>query len=202
LKSVVIFGAATPVLLLACSLSAAQPATTGAEAARQIDWKTLGPGSPIPGQMPATESDDPLEVGFTRQWLYRAVTPQPPNTDRWKDLALEIVSKHRNLDDQWASRMEKELRELIQEKIPRGRNSRVFCNSFGCLCYVEREESKTPSLIVYSELVGKTGRNLGLRPSDVDAIFGYLLPQWELTIVKRSVPDSSDVSSGTRIHVP
>jgi hypothetical protein len=213
LKSIVIFGATTSVLLLTCSLSSAQPAMTGAEAVREIDWNALGPGSPIPEQMPAAESDDPLEAGFARQWVDRVVTPQYPNTDPWKDLALAIVSKHRDPDDQWASRAEKELWEIIQDNIPRGRNPRVFCNSFGCLCYVEREERVHYS-IVYLELVRNRGRSLGLSRNDISAIIGYLRPlaaqgardglasQWELTIVKRPVPDSARRSLGTRNDLP
>ena len=201
MKSIFTLGAAGPVLLLACSLSSAQPIMSGAEAVREIDWNALGPGSPIPQQMPAAESDDPVEAGFARQWLYRAVTPQPPNTDAWKDVALEISTKHRNPDDQWASRMEVELREIIHEKIPRGRSTRVLCNILGCLCYVERAE-RTPIHIVYSELIGTRGRELGVRPSDVDAISGHLQPQWELTIVKRSAPNDSDPASLNRTGVP
>lgn len=201
MKSIFTLGAAGPVLLLACSLSSAQPTMTGAEAAREIDWNALGPGSPIPQQMPIAESDDPVEAGFARQWLYRAVTPQPPNTDAWKDFAIEIATKHRSPDDQWASRMEKELREIIREKIPRARHTRVFCNTFGCLSYVEREE-RTPIHIVYAELVGTRGRELGVRPSDVEGTSGHLQPQWELTIVKRSPPNNSDRASLNRKEVP
>ena len=191
MKVVVHLGLVPLVMLLAASFSLAQSATPGAEAVRQIDWSTLGPGSPIPEQMPAMQSDDPLEVGFARQWIEHVVSPACLGCD-WRKLALDIASNRRNPDDQWASQLETELRAIVRDKVQTGRNPRVFCNSFGCLCYVERDERYAGDPIVYLALVGKKGRELGLARSDLDATVHPRRPgiPWELTVVKR--PNSAN----------
>lgn len=189
-------------VLLACLFAASSPALaqlpmSGAEAVREIDWSAIGPGSQIPKQMPASQSDDPVEVGFARQWLERVlIYPESPK------LALEIVSIHRTPDDLWASRMEKELRAIVRDKAPAAKNTRVFCNSIGCLCY--EEESATDlseRWIVYGELLGESGRRLGLGRSDLDAVAGVMRPgmiqsgRWELTIVRRTSPETQGATA-------
>jgi hypothetical protein len=183
MKAVVHLGA-VPLVLLAASFSSAQSATPGSEAVRQIDWNTLGPGSPIPEQMPASQSDDPVEAGFARQWIERV---EAPGDFPWKKLALEIASAHRPPNDLWASGMEKELRDIIRTKVPTGKNARVFCNSVGCLCYVERDEPFVLQSIVYRALLGDRGRKWGLDRTHLDAIEHVRRPDipWELTVVKR-----------------
>jgi hypothetical protein len=182
-------GLPTAVALLVCllavySASKAQPAMSGAEAVRMIDWLAVGAGAPIPYLMPAAASDDPLEAGFARQWLERAVVPA--NTVSAK-LALDIVSERRTPDDHWAYAMEKELREIIRSKLQKSKNSRVFCNAVGCLCYVERDESFLRNPVVYRELLGERGHKFGLAQSDLDATVHPVRPgiPWELTFVKR-----------------
>ena len=199
MKAVVTFGAVPIVLLLAGSSSSAQPQTTATEIVREIDWNAIGPGSPIPDQIPAGESADPLEAGFARQWLERVEYPGFPDF-AWRQLALAIASGHRTPDDHWAAQMEKELRGIVHDKVQTGRNLRVFCNSFGCLCYVERDERFARDPLVYLELVGKRRRELGLNQSDLDATVHPVRPgiPWELTVVKRP---SSGVSVGTS-HAP
>jgi hypothetical protein len=148
---------------------------TGAEAIRVIDWIAVGAGAPIPDLMPATQSDDPVEAGFARQWVERAVFPIADSVSF--RLALEIVSKHRTRDDHWAYAMEKQLRGVIQAKVPNSRNARVFCNSIGCLCYTEWDESFLKTPIIYGELRGETGQRVGLEPSDVvDAVWHLVRP--------------------------
>jgi hypothetical protein len=71
--------------------------------------------------------------------------------------SLDSVSKRRSADDDWAQAMEKELREIIRTKLPVSRNSRVFCNSIGCLFFVERRGSLVKSAVIYRQLLGKGG---------------------------------------------
>ena len=118
-----------PVFLLlgvVASSGIAQAPRSGAEAVRIIDWNALGPGSPIPGVMPIADSDDPLEAGFARQWLERALDPGRPPLG---GLALEIVSKRRTPGDPWAYGMSKELWAIVRSKGHGPTISRVFCNS-------------------------------------------------------------------------
>jgi hypothetical protein len=186
-KAIVTLGAVALVLLQASSSASEPPATTGAEAVRDIDWNAVGPGAPIPEQMPTGESDDPLEAGFARQWIERV---EAPGDFPWKKLALEIASAHRPPNDLWASGMEKELRDIIRTKVPTGKNARVFCNSVGCLCYVERDEPFLLQSIVYRALLGDRGRKWGLERTDLDAIEHVRRPDipWELTIVRHPTP--------------
>jgi len=152
---------------------------TGAEAVRQINWDAINSGSPIPEQMPMGPSDEPLEAGFARQWIERV---EHPNYPSWT-WALEIVSLRRGPDDRWAKRMEQELRDIVRTHLPTGKNARVFCNAAGCLCYVERE-NEVRSVVYRELLLGQRGKTLGLKESDVDAIFHIYTPRWELTIVR------------------
>jgi len=173
------------VLGLAVSSSTAQTSLSGAEAVRQIDWTAVGPGSRIPDLMPNAESVDPLEVGFARQWLERVI-PSAGRTDPWRTLALQVVSRHRSSNDRWADDMEKELRQLVHASGGAARTSRVFCNSVGCLCYVERNESSPESAFVLRGLRGETGRKFSLSAGDSGAEVGLIQgSQWELTVVRR-----------------
>jgi len=190
-KPVVTFGAGVMALLLACSFSSAEPAMTGAEAVREIDWNALTAGSPIPGQMPAAQSDDPVEAGFARQWIEHVVAPSDsPYFD--SKLALEIVSKHRATDDQWANGMEKELREIIHTNVPRPINVRVFCNSVGCLCYVERDVPFWDKPIVRLGLLHEGKDKFGIRTGDIYVLIHAVKPgiPWELTLVSRPSTDT------------
>jgi hypothetical protein len=185
-KAVATFGFVVliPALGLVAQSSTAQTSLGGAEAVREIDWSVVRPGSRIPEQMPNGKSDDPLEVGFARQWLERVI-PSAPRTEPWRTLALEILTTHRSSNDHWAEGMEKELRELVRASGGGGKGSRVFCNSVGCLCYVERNESTTDP-VVLRELRGETGRKFGLTASDSDFEMGVIEgSQWELTFVRR-----------------
>ena len=188
MRAVVTLRTVLVVLLLevVASYGTAQSPMSGAEAVRMIDWIALGAGAPIPDLMPTAQSDDPLDAGFARQWVERAVVPANSVSSK---LALEIVSKHRTPDDHWAYAMEKELREIIRTKVHKFRNSRVFCNSVGCLCYVERDESFLRNPVVYRELLGERGHKFGLALSDLDATVHPVRPgmPWELTFVRRPV---------------
>jgi hypothetical protein len=133
--------------------------------------------------MPIADSDDPLEAGFARQWLERALDPGRPPLG---GLALEIVSKRRTPGDPWAYGMSKELWAIVRSKGHGPTISRVFCNSIGCLCYVEGDVS-FGNPVVAQDLLGEAGQKFGLKRSDVDVAWSsrYLEPPWELTVVRR-----------------
>ena len=170
--------------------STAQAPLGSAAPVHAIDWESLETGSPIPHAMPALQSDDPLAAGFARQWVQLALVPaESPE----RILALAIVSKRRASDDLWAQSMEKELRTIVHEKFDlRPTISRVFCNSVGCLCYLERDGAPMDEQSVLRELLGERGRKFGLRRSDVDVVrtdAGHGNPfVWELTLVRRPTP--------------
>lgn len=100
---------------------------------------------------------------------------------------MEIISKHRRPEDHWAKAMDQELRQIVSRKIRNPVNTRVFRNSLGCLCYVERDEEYVLDSIVYGELWGEKGRTLGIRRTDLGFYTHIHAPgiPWELTIVKR-----------------
>jgi hypothetical protein len=197
-KSSPIGQSAIVIALLTCVLGSASAAAqsppqsirthmTGAEAVRAIDWTSVAPNSPIPVLMPSAQSEDPVEAGFAPQWVQRAMWP-PESPER--KLALVIVSKRRTPDDLWAQAMEKELRAIVHEKVDsEAAISRVFCNSAGCLCYVERDGSPLHPGSVFRELLGARGQKFGLQRSDLDAFRVDASDTrswvWELTLVKR-----------------
>jgi hypothetical protein len=182
--------------LLVCWIAAASTSSTaqappsGVAAVHGIAWESLTSGSPIPHSMPASQSNDPLEAGFARQWVQHALVPaESPE----RILALAIVSKRRASEDLWAQSMEKELRTIVHEKFDlRPTISRVFCNSVGCLCYLERDGAPMDEQSVLRELLGERGRKFGLQRSDVDVVrtdAGHGNPfVWELTLVRRPTP--------------
>lgn len=174
-------------VLTAYSSTAAQRPMSGAEVVRTIDWAAVMSGSPIPALMPNSQSDDPVEAGFARQWIQRVLLPAESPS---RKLALAIVSRRRASNDLWAQAMEKELRAIVHEKFDlQPTISRVFCNSFGCLCYVERDGAPLDKQSVLRELLGERGQKFGLQKSDVDVVWtdaGHGDPfVWELTLVKR-----------------
>jgi hypothetical protein len=185
------------IALLTCVLASApgtaqspqsiQTHMSGAEAVRSIDWQAVDANSPIPFLMPTAQSEDPVEAGFAPQWVQRAMWP-PESPER--KLALVIVSKRRTPDDLWAQAMEKELRAIVHEEVASEPPiSRVFCNSAGCLCYVERDGSPLVAGSVFRELLGARGQKFGLQRSDLDAFRVDASDTrswvWELTLVKR-----------------
>jgi hypothetical protein len=191
MNAAVRFGAIPLALLLGCSATAAQPATPGAQAVPQIDWQSVTLGSPIPRPMPVAASDDPSEAGFARQWIERALPPPARN------LASAIVARHRTPEDTWGYDSERELRQFIQTKVATVTPtiSRVFCNSVGCLVYLERRGAFLDYRIVYNSLLGEMGHKLALRPQDgIEDARGEPPPgsddssrwSWELTLVRRA----------------
>jgi hypothetical protein len=195
--------------VLVCLLTAAPTGSvqtlTGAQALRAIDWNTVKTGDPIPASMPTSFSDDPVEAGFAPQWIQRALAPDPascssgdngnaPDTACARTLAWVIASKHRSEDDRWSYEFERELRHLIHNRsAERPTISRVFCNSVGCLCYVERSgrPSDPPPLdqqIIYHELLGEPGRRFGIGVKDLNLVRSDPYDHhfaWELTLVRR-----------------
>jgi len=168
---------------------------TGAQVVHTTDWESVQSGSPIPEQMPTAQSDDPLEAGFARQWITRSLSAWPQRQIR--DWALAVVSKRRVADDIWAYQLEHQLREFIrmERDIDPGHPfvSRVFCNSVGCLCYVESHTSfadKTASL--YGALQGDVGKKFAISSEDISRIamagpeIGHSPLEWTLVVIKRN----------------
>jgi hypothetical protein len=99
--------------------------------------------------------------------------------------------------------MESKLWHLTHDKADTGKNARVFCNSFGCLCYLEGEDIRS------FHARNPLGHDLGLKQSDVFAEEGFrrqsdpqdpvpsITPQWELIVIKHPAPDRLEANSGT-----
>jgi hypothetical protein len=110
-----------------------------------------------------------------------------------------IVSNPRLPGDPWAEAMESELRELVHEKYGnKPVTFRVFCNSIGCLCYVDQHRPPDDrfgllfKLPIYQELHGERGKRLGIEVRDVNSAWYYSYGQqvaWELTIVRHPASD-------------
>jgi hypothetical protein len=149
----------------------------------EIDWNNVRPGDPIPAQIRAEPSDDPVKAGFPRQWIEHCIYPWEHG---WGRIALQIVSQTRSPDDSSAADMERQLRAIVQESLSPDDTYRVFCNAVGCLSYVQRP------------------RQIGLLKSPVEKALAtdhsldvgtYVHPgspvPWEFTIVIRR-PASQD----------
>jgi len=177
--------------LLAWTLSVAAleqqaPAGSGAAAVQSIDWNSVGPGAPIPRAMPMADSDDPVEAGFAPEWIRRAVA-YPFSTPSQREFALAVVAEHRTADDRWAREFEAALREIVRGKVRMPTVARVFCNSVGCLCYVQAG-NPFDSPLVYTALHGQgVQQRFGITPADVDVLQSFKDPNapWELTFVRR-----------------
>jgi len=162
------------------------PARSGAAAVRSIAWNSVGPGAPIPAAIPVADSDDPVESGFAPDWIRRALAyPFSPPSQR--EFALAVVAKHRAADDRWAHEFEEELREIIGEGLRMPTVWRVFCNSVGCLCYVQAGNPLDNPLL-YTALHGQSvQQRFGITLADVDVLRSFKDPNapWELTFVRR-----------------
>jgi hypothetical protein len=176
-------------LFAVCPSSEAQDLMSGAEAGRVIDRDSVKPGSPIPRSMPSVQSDDPVEAGFAAQWVERAL---PPPFSK-QGFALAIIAKKRVAGDTWAYGVERQLRELINGQIAARAQmvSRVFCNSVGCLCYLERgsDQIPDPNNTILDSL--KSGwPAFGIKPTDVDSTVSFsnvggLPVSWALIFIQR-----------------
>jgi hypothetical protein len=214
-------------------MAGASPAS-GAEAARMIDWDSVGNDSPIPPTMPAASSDDPLEAGFAYQWAERAFKddkgglassldvcgddvpchrgPIPSNVPALP-LVLEIISQRRMPGDHWAYGVESELRALIRTKVDTVKPttvSRVFCNSMGCVCYLERRNLPADSddgahglgnvvLGLVEPAHAAWRRSLGIQSRNIHfSIFGSGARErrtiWELVVITRG-PSGDDAAA-------
>jgi hypothetical protein len=160
------------------------------DAAQQVDWDTVR-CAPIPAQIRAEPSEDPLKAGFPRQWIEHCIYKLHPG---WGRMALRIASEPRSSDNVAAAEMERQLRAIVQKTISPGDTYRVFCNALGCLTYVERPH------------------DFGLLKSPVEkalandhslAVGAYARPgrpvPWDFTVVIRRPPSQdhrTDASKG------
>jgi hypothetical protein len=181
-----------------------QTPMTGADTVQRIDWNSLGVGSPIPESMPTKDSDDPVEAGFASQWVERALMPSQFDADKF---ALKIVSTPRSPNDMWAYDARVALRTLAHAKVPNGKNTRVFCNSIGCLCYVERDEpDPLHQSLVYEALMAGRGRQAPFGSGDAFARTIHLVHTqgipWELTVVIKHSTDAEGRSVPAKAPLP
>jgi hypothetical protein len=178
------------------SASAAPP--SGADAERSIAWSTVGRGDAIPALMPTSGSANSLDAGFAPEWVERSVRPTPAGEEaaRWM---LSIMSVQRASDDAWAEKVEHYLREFIrtQADVQAPTISRVFCNSVGCLCYLERAGLPLTTLMIYKALSSQAPPEFGIRQTSMRIVDGPRRPDisWELTIVMRP---SEDAAKGSK----
>jgi hypothetical protein len=113
----------------------ATPATNDLDdVVQQIDWDTVR-CDPIPAQIRAEPSEDPLKAGFPRQWIEHCIYNL---NHEWGRIALQIASEARSPDNVAAAEMERQLRGIVQKTLSPDDTYRVFCNAVGCLTYVER----------------------------------------------------------------
>ena len=182
-------------IALSLAIFGAEPTST-AQSARSpgappgFQWESIQGGDPIPRWMPTSTSEDPMKAGFARQWIERALSPTELPA---RQLALAIVSKQRAPDDRWSKATESELRKIIGEKFDSQTPtiSRVFCNSVGCLCYVEPEGTALRSTSMYNLLLTERMQKLGITRRDLDVVRttapkDMRVYKWELTVVRRS----------------
>ena len=161
---------------------------TGAEAERSIVWNMVGKGDPIPALMPTSRSANSLDAGFAPEWVERSVRLVQGGEESAR-LMLRIMSELRAPDDAWADMVEHYLREFIHTRVDAQAPtiSRVFCNSVGCLCYLERTGSPLTQLMIYEALRSQAASEFGTKQMDM-TIVDRAPPgrRWELTIIIRA----------------
>ena len=160
---------------------------TGAEAEHSIHWSTVGKGDAIPASMPTSRSADALDAGFAPEWVESSVRPFPGGEEA-APLILAIMSEQRAPDDAWADEVEHYLREFIRTQVAgqAPTTSRVFCNSVGCLCYLERTGSPLTQLMIYNALRSQAAREFGTKKMGMSIMESAPRgTSWELTIVTR-----------------
>jgi hypothetical protein len=150
---------------------------------QEIDWTSITAFSPIPDALPTFDSDDPLQAGFSPQWIERSLMPGNPDSAKF---AQRIISQRRAPADVWARNMQNALWTLVHTKVSAGKHARVFCNAIGCLCYVELDvpTDGQDNGIVFELLLGADGRTLKVPRSNLGEIIHYGPDGWELTIIR------------------
>ncbi len=136
----------------------------GVEAARAIDWNTVGSLAPIPRLMPTGSAADAVDAGFAPEWFERSIAGWGADTLKYRGqfasievqpLALQIMSESKTPEDSWANGVESQLRLTIanSQSVTAETISRVFCSGEGCLCYVEDAQSPVSSNVANDVLL-------------------------------------------------
>jgi hypothetical protein len=91
--------------------------------------------------MPTSISADPVEAGFAPQWAERSLDPHFASLRG----VLAVMANKKRSGDSWPYALEDHLRQVIKMAFEKDSPtvSRVFCNSVGCLVYMERTNSQT-----------------------------------------------------------
>jgi hypothetical protein len=179
-------------------------AAAAAIGAGSIDWTLVGDSSPIPRAMPANESDDPYRAGFARQWVEQSLKNRTAFFGREagsplldpKPFLLEVVSEPKNPDDSWPYGVEYELRRIVEQQShesPAPEVTRIFCNSHGCLVYLEFEGDKMANISAIPSAILKSSwrKDFGIEKSNVFVLLGRQEEpkiKWQLFLVHRHLP--------------
>jgi hypothetical protein len=136
------------------------------------DWSSVVASAPIPLWMPASESDDPYEAGFSEEWIIRAIEPSHniayngKKSVRASDLIRRIALEPKDPTDDWAYEFERDLRAVVAERVAlRAIPPRIFCNAHGCLAYFQGITDRDPMSTVGKELHTTMRATYGI-PSD------------------------------------
>jgi hypothetical protein len=173
------------VLTCLAAWAIADVASSEPDAVPDIDWNNLHTGAPIPPQIQAEPSEDPLKAGFPRRWIECCIYNM---NFAWGRIALRIASEARGADDHAAAASEQKLRAVVQKTLSPGDSYRVFCNAIGCLVYVER-----PHEVGYVK--SPVQKALASDPSlAIESYRGSGPSPWEFVVIvrKSSSPDKDN----------
>jgi hypothetical protein len=132
------------------------------------DWSAVTANAPIPLWMPASESDDPYEAGFSEEWIVRAIEPghntayNGKRSVRSSDLIRRIALEPKDPTDDWAYGIERDIRAVVAERVAlRSIPPRIFCNAHGCLVYFQAitdwDEFKAVGKLIHTTIRAKHG---------------------------------------------
>ena len=105
--------------------------------------------------------------------------------------ALSLIAINETAKDVWAVSMAQALRAVVAAGSADQRTARVFCNSVGCLCYVEHDVP----VLNGPKLLENIRKNNAIKPLITDSTLGWVVhPRppgipWELIVVERKDRD-------------
>jgi hypothetical protein len=139
-------------------VSRSQRFVDGVTAVKAIDWDAVQRFGPIPRLMLAREATNAVDAGFAQEWF---------------EHSIGVAS---------------ELRSVIEAKSPADAQliSRLFCNTEGCLCYLEDEEGdplKRPTHDILISLQDASwAQDYGIKPL---TFYRFGTKSWDLILIAR-----------------